>query len=100
MQDFKKLSVWNKAHLLATAVYQATSTFPKDELYGLTSQARRAGVSIPANIAEGGGRTGKGELAHFLSIALGSASELEYYSSYPPSLASSRPKTAKGLAIR
>ena len=79
MQDFKKLSVWNKAHLLAVAVYQATSVFPKDELYGLTSQIRRASISIPANIAEGCGRKGNAELGRFLQMSLGSASELEYH---------------------
>ncbi len=52
MQDFKKLSVWQKSHLLAMAAYQATKAFPKDELFGITSQIRRACVSIPANIAE------------------------------------------------
>ena len=79
MQDFMKLSVWNKAHSLTTAVYQATSTFPKDELYGLTSQIRRACVSIPANIAEGCGRRGKAEFSNFLNIAMGSANEVQYY---------------------
>lgn len=53
MQDFKKLNVWQKAHLLAVATYHATSVFPREELYGLTSQVRRFCVSIPANIAEG-----------------------------------------------
>ena len=52
MQDYKNLKVWEKAHQLTLAVYQATATFPKDELYGLTSQIRRACASIPANIAE------------------------------------------------
>jgi len=79
MQDFRKLSVWKKSHLLAVAVYQATSGFPKDELYGLTSQIRRACISIPANIAEGCGREGSAEFGRFLQIALGSASELEYH---------------------
>ena len=60
-------------------VYKATATFPKAELYGLTSQIRRACVSIPANIAEGCGRRGDAELARFLQIAMGSASELEYH---------------------
>lgn len=58
---------------------QDNRTFPKDELYGLTSQIRRASVSIPANIAEGCGRTSDAELAHFLHIAMGSANELEYH---------------------
>ena len=79
MQDFKKLNVWQKAHLLAIAVYQATSDFPKEELYGLTSQARRACVSIPANIAEGCGKEGNAELNRYLQISLGSTRELEYH---------------------
>lgn len=79
MQDYKKLSVWQKAHVLAVAVYRVSSEFPRDELYGLTSQIRRACVSIPANIAEGCGREGAAELSRFLQIALGSASELEYH---------------------
>lgn len=78
MQDFKKLTVWQKAHELALEIYQTTSTFPKEEIYGLTSQLRRASVSIPSNIAEGCGRAGNAELVHFLHIALGSASEIEY----------------------
>lgn len=79
MRDFRELKVWQKAHELTLAVYKATATFPKDELYGLTSQIRRACVSIPANIAEGCGRSGDAELARFLQIAMGSASELEYH---------------------
>jgi len=79
MQDFKKLKVWQKAHSLAVAIYQATEMFPKDELYGLTSQIRRSCVSIPANIAEGCGRGGNTEFNRFLQIALGSATELEYH---------------------
>ena len=79
MQDFKKLTVWQKAHLLTVAAYKATEAFPKDELYGLTSQIRRACISIPANIAEGCGREGKVEFNRFLQIALGSATELEYH---------------------
>ncbi len=79
MKDFKKLSVWRKAHLLTIGVYKATASFPQEELYGLTSQARRACVSIPANIAEGCGRAGEAEFGRFLQIAMGSASELEYH---------------------
>ena len=79
MKDFKKLKVWEKAHRLTIDMYQATSTFPKEELFGLTSQIRRAAASIPANIAEGCGRSGDAELARFFRIALGSASELEYH---------------------
>ncbi len=79
MKDFKKLQVWQKSHRLTLAVYKATATFPKAELYGLTSQVRRASASIPANIAEGCGRNGDAELARFCHIAMGSASELEYH---------------------
>jgi four helix bundle protein len=79
MKDFRTLKVWEKAHQLALAVYRATAVFPKDELYGLTSQVRRACASVPANIAEGCGRDGNTELGRFLQIAMGSASELEYH---------------------
>lgn len=79
MRDFKTLKVWERAHRLVLAVYQTTATFPKDELYGLTSQVRRSAASVPANIAEGCGRDGEAELARFCQIAMGSASELEYH---------------------
>jgi len=79
MRNFRELKVWEKAHQLTLAVYKATKTFPKDELYGLTSQIRRSCSSIPANIAEGCGRKGEAEFARFLQIAMGSASELEYH---------------------
>lgn len=79
MRDFKTLKVWEKAHHLVLAVYQVTRSFPKDEMYGLTSQVRRSAASIPANIAEGCGRDGEAELVRFFNIAMGSASELEYH---------------------
>lgn len=79
MQDFYKLNVWHKSHRLTLDVYAATRRFPKDELYGMTSQIRRSAASIPANIAEGCGRDGGADLARFLQIAVGSASELEYH---------------------
>jgi four helix bundle protein len=79
MKDFKKILVWQKAHALALRVYEVTVSFPKEELYGLTSQIRRASVSIPANLAEGCGRDTQAELARFVHIASGSASELEYH---------------------
>ena len=79
LRDFKKFQVWHKSHALAVAVYKLTSSFPKDEMYGMTSQIRRASASIPANIAEGCGRGGEVEFARFLTIASGSASELEYH---------------------
>lgn len=77
MQDFRKLDVWKRAHLLTLSIYRASKTFPKEELFGLTSQIRRCAVSIEANIAEGCGRGSKQDFARFLQIAFGSASELE-----------------------
>jgi four helix bundle protein len=78
VQDFHNLQVWTKAHALTLRVYQHTMGFPREELYGLTMQMRRAAASVPTNIAEGCGRGGPKELAQFCQIALGSASELEY----------------------
>ncbi|MBZ5534587.1 MAG: four helix bundle protein [Acidobacteriia bacterium] len=79
MRDFKQLKVWQKAHNLTLGLYKATWKFPKEELYGLTSQIRRSAASIPANIAEGCGRSSELELVRFLNIAGGSACELEYH---------------------
>ncbi len=79
MRDFRQIKVWEKAHALTLEIYQATARFPKEELYGLTSQLRRAAASIAANIAEGFGRGGNTELARFLQIGLGSAYEVEYH---------------------
>lgn len=79
MRDFRSLKVWNKAYQLTLEVYKATQRFPKEELYGLTSQTRRCAASIAANIAEGCGRDGRAELGRFLQIAMGSASELEFH---------------------
>ncbi len=78
MKDFRRLEVWRKAHQLTLEVYRRTASFPKEELYGLTRQARSSASSVATNIAEGCGRTGDAELARFLGIAMGSASELEY----------------------
>src|SRR5437867_6843654 len=77
MRPHHKLEAWKKALDLVTDIYRNTEDFPKEERYGLTSQIRRAAVSIPANIAEGAGRYSSKEFAHFLSNAQGSASELE-----------------------
>jgi len=79
MKDFRDLKVWEKAHVLALACYKHTENFPKEEMFGLTSQIRRSGSSIPANIAEGCGRRGNAELHRFLQMAMGSAAELEYH---------------------
>jgi four helix bundle protein len=79
MKNFRDLKVWSKAHKLALACYAITRHFPREEMFGLTSQIRRAGSSIGANIAEGCGRRGNSELHRFLQMAMGSANELEYH---------------------
>jgi four helix bundle protein len=79
VQDFRKLKVWEKAHTLTLDVYKASRSFPREEIYGLTSQIRRASVSIGANIAEGTCRRGDVDFARFLQMAAGSASEVEYH---------------------
>ncbi len=76
-RSYRDLLAWQKAMDLAEQVYSATRDWPKEELYGLTNQVRRAVVSVPANIAEGQGRTGSNELLHHLSIAHGSLYEVE-----------------------
>ncbi len=78
MKDFKKLNVWAKAHAFTLSIYKVTNNFPKEEVYGLTSQIRRASASVPTNIAEGCGRKGDAELSRFLQIAFGSSCEVEY----------------------
>src|SRR5438105_13752859 len=77
MRPHERLDVWSKAIDLVMSIYRATESFPKEERYGLTSQIRRAAVSIPANIAEGAARDSQKEFTHFLSNAQRSASELE-----------------------
>ena len=79
LSDYKQLKVWEKSHQLTLDVYRTTASFPKEEMYGLTSQIKRAAGSIPANIAEGSGRGSSAELIRFLRIATGSAYELEYH---------------------
>jgi four helix bundle protein len=77
MQDFKNLKVWQKSHELTLEIYKVTAKFPKEELFGLTSQIRRASSSISANIAEGCGRKSDADFARFLQNAIGSASETQ-----------------------
>ena len=100
MQDFRELRVWQKAHELTLAVYRATRTFPREEAYGLTSQVRPSCSSIPANLAEGCGRIGDAEFARFCSIAMGSASELEYHLLLAHDLDLIKPAAYKELASR
>ena len=75
---YEKLLAWQKADELAYQVYMATKTFPKEEMYGMTSQLRRAALSVPTNIVEGYGRQGKNEFRQFANIALGSLAEARY----------------------
>ena len=100
MKDFHELKVWQKAHKLTLAIYQITASFPRAETYGLTSQLRRSSASIPANLAEGCGRNGDAELARFCSIAMGSASELEYHLLLARDLKLIEPKVHDDLALQ
>ena len=79
MQNFRNLKVWEKAHAMTLDVYRSTRAFPKEELYGLTSQMRRSSASVGANIAEGCCRNGDKDFGRFIQIAAGSAGELEYH---------------------
>lgn len=78
MRDYTLLTSWQKGHSLTLKIYKLTSAFPKQEMYGLSSQMRRSASSIPTNIAEGCGRNSTAELNRFFVIAAGSSSELEY----------------------
>lgn len=79
LRNYRDLEVWNKAHALTLHLYKVSRAFPRDEVYGLTAQLRRAAASIGANLAEGSGRQTDNEMARFLKITLGSASELDYH---------------------
>ena len=78
-KSFKELIVWQKAHQFVLSVYKLTKSFPKEELFGLVSQFRRAAVSIPANIAEGYRKRGKADKVKYLNISEGSLGECKYY---------------------
>lgn len=78
MRDYKKYTVWQKSHELVLEIYKVTGNFPKEKLYGLTSQMRRSASSIPTNVVEGCGRNTDKDFCRFLYIAFGSANELEY----------------------
>ena len=77
-KGYKKLIVWQKADELAYKIYLVTKAFPRNELYSITSQLRRAALSVPLNLVEGSGRQGRGESRQFANIALGSLAETEY----------------------
>jgi four helix bundle protein len=105
MKNYRELKIWQRSHALTVALYQVTKSFPRDEVFSLTNQMRRACVSIPANVAEGCGRDGDAELKRFLTIALGSACELDYYLLLAGELgyldeSSGRPLSAEIMEIR
>ena len=79
MKDFRNLQVWKMAHQLTLLAYDVTRLFPREEVYGLTSQIRKCSASVAANIAEGCGKGGNAEFQRFLNISAGSASELDYH---------------------
>jgi four helix bundle protein len=97
---FQDLIAWQKAMALVTTIYRATRDWPREELYGLTSQVRRAAVSIPSNLAEGHGRTGPREFAHHVSIAYGSLCELETQVLIAEQLGYSNADTSKRLTAQ
>lgn len=78
MKNYKNLNVWKKAHSLVLQLYKETAGFPKAELYNLTSQIRRASMSIPTNLAEGCGKSSQADFARYIHISIGSAQEVEY----------------------
>jgi four helix bundle protein len=78
MRDYRNLEVWRRSHQLVLGVFDLTESFPRQAQFGLTAQIRRSAISIPSNIAEGAGRSGRPDSARFLDIAGGSANELEY----------------------
>ena len=78
MRDFKKYLVWQKSHQVTLEIYKLTRSFPKEEMFALTSQMKRSSSSIPTNIAEGCGRSSDKDFCRFLYISCGSANELEY----------------------
>jgi four helix bundle protein len=102
VQSFRDLHVWQRAIQLSVSIYRVTQGFPREELYGLTSQIRRAAVSIPSNIAEGNGRMGTGEYRQFLGIARGSNFELQTQIEIARALGYGNPKLldeAEGLSF-
>ena len=98
MRDFQTLGVWKKGHKLVLSLYKATADFPSEERYGLTSQIRRAGVSVPANIAEGCGHQSEPEFARYLQLAAASATELQYHIILARDLSYLEPERYKELA--
>jgi four helix bundle protein len=100
MAPYKRFVAWKECHKLVLDVYQATQSFPKYELYGLTSQARRAAFSAAANIVEGSSRKGRNEFRRFLDIALASLSEVEYALEVASALGYLESKTSAALEVQ
>lgn len=96
-RDYKKIRAWQLADELAIMVYKATNEFPKSEIFGLTSQMRRAAISVPANIAEGSARKHTKEYLQFLHIAMGSLAELGYYIEFSQRIGYLKSEDAQGL---
>lgn len=96
-RDYTKIKTWQLADQLALSVYEATKKFPKSEMWGLTSQMRRAAVSVPANIVEGSARKNRNEYLQFLYIAMSSLAELSYYIRLTKELEYLDAKTYEGL---
>ena len=97
MRDYTKIEAWKLADDLTVAIYERTRIFPKEEVYGLTSQLRRASYSVPANIVEGSSRESKKEYLHFLYVARGSLSETQYFIHLARRLGYVSPDEADGL---
>ena len=100
MRDYRKIDAWKLADDLTVAVYEKTRAFPREEMYGLTSQVRRAAYSVPENIAEGSSREGKRDYLHFLCIARGSLSEAQYFVHLAHRLGYLSPSDADALAAQ
>lgn len=100
MQDYRKLKVWEKAHQLAMDIHRVSREFPRVDGVAVTSQLRRAALSVPANIAEGAGKSGDAEFRRFLLIAMGSASELSYHLLVAHELGFMEPDVHDDLVVR
>ena len=98
MKDYRNIQAWQRSHKAALLIYGVTYKFPSKEMYGLTSQLRRAAVSVPTNIAEGCGRTTETELARFMDISLGSLNEIEYLLFLSSDLGYIEKKTYQGIS--
>ena len=98
MRDFRKLAVFPKAHALALRIYVITRKFPRDELYGMVTEMRRSGRSVPANLVEGCGKHTQKDLARYVDNSIGSANELLYYDLLARDLGYIDPETADDLA--